>query len=160
VLYRERDPNRRGLVTLVHPWNAGSTRRALDEALRAHAVAMGRAAATRLHAAHLLRFLRRDTKFVPSVQRPTDSEVWACWCSRSASGGTASTAALPASESVLIEDLAFNSILAAANRSLTLIADELGQPVPSALQEQFARTDDAIEQLWDEESGQYFSATR
>jgi len=58
---------------------------------------------------------------------------------------------------VLIEDLAFNAILAVANRSLTLIADELRQPLPPTLTENARRTDAALDELWDEPSGQYYS---
>jgi Mannosylglycerate hydrolase MGH1-like glycoside hydrolase domain len=158
-LYRERDPNRRGLVTLIHPWEGGlDTTPPWMEALARMPLPLWARAATRLHAAHLLRFLRRDTKFVPSVQRPTDSEgMGMLVLAQHIRRYGFELRRLPPAGSVLIEDLAFNSILAAANRSLTSIADEVGKPVPPALQEQFARTADAIEQLWDEEAGQYFS---
>jgi neutral trehalase len=64
---------------------------------------------------------------------------------------------MPRDSSVLIEDLAFNAMLAAANQSLALIARDLDRPVPEALQQHFRRTEAALEQLWDEPSGQYYS---
>ena len=90
----------------------------------------GRAAATRLHVAHLLRFLRRDTKYVPSVQRPTDDEgLRMLVLARLAKRYGFELRRMPRDRSVLIQDLAFNSILAAANRSLALIAAEVGEPI-------------------------------
>ncbi|MEX1007158.1 MAG: trehalase family glycosidase [Acidimicrobiia bacterium] len=158
-LYRERDPNHRGLVTLIHPWECGlDTTPPWMQTLARMPLPWWARAATRLHVAHFSRFLRRDTKYAPSVQRPTDAEGLAMLVlAQRAKRCGFDVRRMPPDRSVLIEDLAFNSILAAANRSLTLIADEVGQPVPPELQEHFARTDTAIEQLWDEPSAEYFS---
>ncbi len=158
-LYRERDPNHHGLVTLIHPWECGlDTTPPWMQALARMPQPWWARAATRLHIAHFLRFLRRDTKYVPSIQRPTDSEgLGMLVLAQRAKRYRFDVRRMPPDRSVLIEDLAFNSILAAANRSLTLIADDVGQSVPPELQELFARTDTAIEQLWDERSRQYFS---
>ena len=64
---------------------------------------------------------------------------------------------MPATGSVLIEDLAFNAILVVANRALESIADALSQRLPAALVDHMARTPVALETLWDEDAGQYFS---
>src|SRR5207245_9724412 len=64
---------------------------------------------------------------------------------------------MPSDRSVLIQDLAFNAIFAAANRSLALIAAALDQSLPPELQDRCARTSAAIEELWDEDAGEYFS---
>jgi neutral trehalase len=64
---------------------------------------------------------------------------------------------LPVRRAVLIEDLAFNALLIGANRALEEIAAELGQDLPEALRASFRRADDALESLWDEAAGQYFS---
>jgi glycogen debranching enzyme len=64
---------------------------------------------------------------------------------------------MPAAGSVLIEDLAFNAILAKANRALESIVAALDEPLPSELRARMARTDAAFDGLWDEPSGQYFS---
>jgi len=63
---------------------------------------------------------------------------------------------LPPQRAVLIEDLAFNALLVAANRALEEIAADLGEDLPAELLTSFRRADEALETLWDEESRQYF----
>ena len=158
-LYRERDPDDCGLVTLIHPWECGlDTTPPWMRALVRMPTPWWARTATRLHLAHMVRFLRRDTKYVPSVQRPTDNEgLGMLVLARLAKRHGFELRRMPRDRSVLIQDLAFNSILAAANRSLTLIAAELDEPLPPALRDQCERTTVAIEELWDEETGEYFS---
>ena len=64
---------------------------------------------------------------------------------------------LPRTRAVLIEDLAFNAMLIAANRALEHIATELGEDLPVELVERFRSTERALDTLWDEATGQYFS---
>ena len=64
---------------------------------------------------------------------------------------------MPKNESVLIEDLAFNSFLVVANRALTELASEAGLTIDPALRRRFTSTEQALEELWDESSGQYCS---
>lgn len=59
--------------------------------------------------------------------------------------------------SVVVQDLVFNCVLAAANESLTRLAEVAGKPVQAALHQRFAHTRRAIEQLWDPHTGQYYS---
>jgi glycogen debranching enzyme len=66
-------------------------------------------------------------------------------------------AQLPPRTSVLVEDLAFNSLLVVANRSLGHIAEELGETIDPELVERCRRTGAALEELWDEAAGQYYS---
>ncbi len=158
-LYRDRDPDECGLVTLIHPWECGlDTTPPWMQALASMPLPWWARAATRLHLAHVMRFLRRDTKYVPSVQRPTDNEgLGMLVLARLAKRYGFELRRMPPSRSVLIQDLAFNAIFAAANRSLTLIAAELDQPLPPEFQDCFARTTAAIEELWNEDAGEYFS---
>jgi neutral trehalase len=58
---------------------------------------------------------------------------------------------------VVIEDLVFNSILAAANESLERLAESAGTPLPPVLRERFAPTRRALESLWDNASDSYYS---
>jgi glycogen debranching enzyme len=158
-LYRERDPDDCGLVTLIHPWECGlDTTPPWMRALSRMPSPWWARTATRLHLAHVVRFLRRDTKYVPSVQRPTDNEgLGMLVLARLAQRHGFEMTRMPRDRSVLIQDLAFNSILGAANRSLTLIAAELDEAVPPALVDHFDHTTVAIEELWDENTGEYFS---
>ena len=58
---------------------------------------------------------------------------------------------------MLIEDLAFNALLIVANHALEEIAADLGQDAPGALLTRFRSAEGALETLWDEATGQYFS---
>ena len=140
-LYRERDPDRCGLVTLIHPWECGlDTTPPWMQALARMPVPWWARAATRFHLAHVVRFLRRDTKYIPSVQRPTDDEgLRMLVLAQLAKRHGFELRRMPRDRSVLIQDLAFNAILAAANRSLTAIAAELDTALPPELPDHFAR---------------------
>ncbi|HUD11661.1 MAG TPA: trehalase family glycosidase [Candidatus Saccharimonadia bacterium] len=58
---------------------------------------------------------------------------------------------------VVIQDIVFNSVLAAANESLDRLADTVGQELNSKLRQQFSPTRRALEELWDDETDQYYS---
>jgi hypothetical protein len=158
-LYRERDPHGRGLVTLIHPWECGldTTPPWMDALARMPRPWWARAAA-RLHAAQLLRFLRRDTKFVPTVQRPSDDEgLGMLVLAQHIRRHGFELRNLPPDTSVLVEDVTFNAILAAANRSLAWISEVVGESMPPTLAQSAARTDAAIDELWDPDDEQYYS---
>jgi glycogen debranching enzyme len=111
-----------------------------------------------LHLARTLRFLRRDTKYVPTVQRPSDRDgLGMLVLIRLAARHGFELARMPRDRSVLIEDLAFNSILAAANRALESLARAAGVALPDALLVSFEHARGAFDELWDEETRQYYS---
>jgi neutral trehalase len=58
---------------------------------------------------------------------------------------------------IVVEDLVFNSVLAAANESLERLAEVVGQSLDSSLSSHFAPTRQSIEKLWDNETEQYYS---
>jgi hypothetical protein len=117
--------------------------------------------AARFHLARAVRSVRNDTRFVPAAERPSDDDgLRMLVLATRAKKHDFQLSRMPRDSSVLIEDLSFNAILAAANRALTLIARQLDQPLPTALREHFGRTDAALEQLWDEPSGQYYSRSK
>jgi hypothetical protein len=58
---------------------------------------------------------------------------------------------------VVIQDLIFNSVLAAANESLERLAEFVGGSVPAALRDRFAPTRRALEGLWDDRTNAYYS---
>jgi hypothetical protein len=158
-LYRERDPDARGLVTLIHPWECGlDTTPPWMEAIARMPKPWWARVAARLHLAYVVRFLRRDTKYVPTVQRPSDAEgLGMLVLVRLAERHGFDLRRMPRDRSVLIEDVSFNSILAAANRALAAIADAVGIALPRELLANFARTHAAFDALWDDERGEYYS---
>jgi neutral trehalase len=58
---------------------------------------------------------------------------------------------------VVIEDLAFNAILAVANQALARLADEVDVELPADLRRAAAVTEASLDELWDESAGQYYS---
>ena len=64
---------------------------------------------------------------------------------------------MPPRQSLLIEDVAFNSFLSVANKALVRIARDADVTIDPELHRSFDATDAALEQLWDEPSGEYYS---
>jgi glycogen debranching enzyme len=158
-LYRERDLRGGGLVTLIHPWECGldTTPPWMGELAHMREPWWMRIT-LRLRLARFVRFLRRDTKFVPACQRPSDGDgLRMVVLARRARRQGFDLRRMPPRESVLIEDVAFNALLAVANQSLEQIARELDITIDAELQRSFRATEAALEQLWDESTRQYYS---
>ena len=158
-LYRERVLGDSGLVTLIHPWECG-----LDstppwmQALRRWRMPWWLRVAERLHLARVLRSLRYDTRYLPAAERATDDDgLRMLALAVHAKRYGFELHRMPRDRSVLVEDIAFNAMLAAANRSLESIAQEVSRPLPAELAQAIAQTPTAIEDLWDEEAGHYCS---
>jgi glycogen debranching enzyme len=158
-LYTERDPSRSGLVTLIHPWECGlDTTPPWMLALERMPMPWWLRVASALRLARLLRRLRYDTRHLPAVERPSDDDGLRMLALVSlAKKYRFELARLPRSRAVLIEDLAFNAMLIAANRALEAIAAELDQPLAPELTERFRATELALDDLWEDTDRQYYS---
>lgn len=158
-LYRERDLQHTGLVTLIHPWECGlDTTPPWMRELRRMRSPWWMSLALRLRLARLVRFVRRDTRFAPAAERPSDDDGlrMLVLANRARRHGF-ELRDMPQRDSVQIEDLAFNSILVVANQALVQLASEINQRIDADMSERFGRTEVALEGLWDESSGQYYS---
>jgi glycogen debranching enzyme len=158
-LFRDRVLDGSALVTLIHPWECG-----LDstppwmQALAEWKMPWWLETAERLHLARFLRSLRYDTRYLPAAERASDDDgLRMLAVAMHARRYGFDLRRMPQDRSVLIEDCAFNAMLAAANRSLLAIADEVGTTLPDTLRVAMARHRNALEDLWDDESGQYCS---
>jgi hypothetical protein len=158
-MYEERDLDDSGLVTLIHPWECGlDTTPPWMQTLARMPLPWWLRIAARVRLARALRRVRNDTRHIPAAERASDDEsLRMLVLATRAKKHDFQLARMPVATSVLIEDLAFNAILVAANRSLELIARDLDVALPSALEQCVRRTEGAFEQLWDESSGQYYS---
>jgi hypothetical protein len=158
-LYRERDLEHRGLVTLIHPWECGlDTTPPWMEQLGRMSAPWWMRVALRLHLARVVRFLRRDTRFVPACERPSDDDgLRMLVLARRAKRHDFELRRMPARESVLVEDLAFNAILVVANGALAQIAADLDVALDPELTACCSATQSGLEGLWDESSGQFYS---
>jgi hypothetical protein len=158
-MYAERDPHKEGLILLLHPWESG-----LDNSppwiseLRKHSMPWWISLIEKLHLDGLINLVRRDTKHVPPGQRMSNIEALAYWSAlRRLRRKAYNSEALISRAQFAVEDLVFNSILIRANDLLKQIAESAGHDLPPALIENMSRTESALEQLWDEQTGQYFS---
>ena len=158
-LYTDRDPHEQGLVLLLHPYECGldNTPPWISE-LRKHSLPWWIGLIEKLRLDGLINLFRRDTKHVPPGQRMSNIEALAYWSAlrRLRRKAYNSEALLPRAL-FAVEDLNFNAILIRANSLLRQIAKTAGYSLPEGLDEAMRRSETALEQLWDETSGQYYS---
>jgi len=158
-LYTERDPHDQGLAVLVHPYESG-----LDNSppwiseLRKHSLPWWVSLIEKLHLDSLVNLVRRDTRRVPPGQRMSNVEAMAYWAAlRRLRRKAYNSEAILNHPLFAVEDLAFNCILIRANTHLREIAKTIGRDLPDDLAAAIGRADHALDQLWDESRGQYFS---
>jgi carbohydrate kinase (thermoresistant glucokinase family) len=158
-LYAERDPQQRGLVTLIHPWECGlDTSPPWMHALARMPMPWWLRVASALRLARILRRLRYDTRQLPAAERSSDDDgLRMLALAVLLRKHRFDLRHLPPRRAVLIEDLAFNALLVVANRALEAIAAVLAEDLPGALVARFRSAESALETLWDEDAGQYFS---
>lgn len=158
-LYAERDPHSEGLTLQIHPWETGldNTPPWMSE-LQEHELSLWIRLATKKPLVHLITYLRRDTRYIPPSQRLSTFEALALYSVQHRLRRKAYNIDRILNHSLFaIEDLNFNAILVRANSCLQQIADALHRQIPHELQEQMHKTEEALETLWDEHSGQYYS---
>lgn len=158
-LYSERDPHHEGLILLLHPYESG-----LDNSppwiseLRKHTMPWWISMIEKLHIDGVVKLARRDTRHIPLEERMSNIDAMAYWAAiRRLRRKAYNSEALLARSLFNLEDLTFNCILIRANERLVEIAKTLGKVLPETLQKNMANTKKALEQLWDETTGQYYS---
>jgi hypothetical protein len=158
-LYRERDLRHTGLITLMHPWECGlDTTPPWMRELRRMRGPWWMRLILRLGLARVARLFRRDTRFAPAAQRLSDDDgLRMLVLAHRAKRYGFELHRMPRRQSLLIEDIAFNSFLSVANKALVRIADDADTTIDAELQRSFDATDAALEQLWDESTGEYYS---
>lgn len=155
-LYRERDPARTGLVTLVHPWECGlDTTPPWMAALAGAPQPWWLRAALRLRVARLVRWFRRDTRYVPAAERSSDDDgLRMLALARSLGRAGYDLARLPPG-ALRVEDVAFNALLIVANRRLAELAGAAGVPVDDDLTAAMASAPVRFEELWSDADAAY-----
>ncbi|HEY8217309.1 MAG TPA: trehalase family glycosidase [Acidimicrobiia bacterium] len=158
-LYRERAPGGKGLVTLIHPWECGlDTTPPWIRELRRMRGPWWLRPALRLRLSRIARVFRRDTRYAPAAERLSDDDgLRMLALVHHVKREGFDLARLAPRTSVLVEDLAFNSLLVVANHSLERIAEALGETIDPALTARFRHAEVALDELWHEGHGQYFS---
>jgi hypothetical protein len=158
-IYTERNPHGEGLAVLIHPYECGldSTPPWLSE-LHKHSIPWWIAAIEQLHLDKFINKLRRDTQYVPAEQRMSNIDALGYWAAlRRLRRKAYNSEAIISRSLFAVEDLPFNCILIRANEHLKDIAKIIGRELPPALLNNMELTQKALEQLWDETTGQYYS---
>ncbi len=158
-LYNERDPHQEGLVLQIHSWETGmdNTPPWMAE-LREHLLPWWIRAIEKLHVQGLITIFRRDAKFVHANQRLSTIEALALYSIQRRLRRKAYDINRVLTHSVFaIEDVAFNSIFIRANQILREIAKTIRKDLPEDLAKRMKKTEEALEQLWDPYTTQYYS---
>lgn len=157
-LYRERDPDKNGLIALLHPWESGiDNSPAWMSVIHKKHIPYWVQTLDVLGFDSLLDMLRRDTKLVPAGERI--SSVYGLLLyhhiKKVLRFRGESQKALKHSR-IAMEDVLFNSILVRANQCLQQIADEIDVEVPSWLLERMKQSESALELMFDKKHHVYF----
>jgi hypothetical protein len=158
-LYRERDPHGEGLVLLVHPWESGlDNSPAWIKQIYNNEPPLWIRLVDALGIDKAVTFLRQDARFVPASERINTLDALVFFTiARRLKRKKYETKKMLQHAHVLIEDLAFNSILIKANSHLLEIAREIKQDLPGWLWGRMKKSPHALELLWSETHEQYFS---
>lgn len=158
-LYLDRDPNKEGLVTLIHPYESG-----LDnsppwiEELRFSGIPMWVRLFKALKLDFILDLVRRDVRHSTLNQRMDNVEALSFWSAlrKLRNQGYSSKKAL-AKPKLALQDLTFNCMLIRANACLQEISKVAGVQLPTNLQKNIKSSEQALETLWHEPTSQYYS---
>lgn len=146
-LYRERDPDGTGLVTIRHPWEPG-----LDNSPQWDAIL------ARMHLAPdaIPDYERVDTSIVAADERPTRAEYDRyAWLVRLFAEDDYDDAAIREACPFRVQGVLFNALLVQSGRDLAAMAREIGQD-GDRFEAQADRTAQAMNaRLWDDAVGRY-----
>jgi hypothetical protein len=158
-LYRDRDPRAEGLVVLVHPWETGldNTPPWMEE-INHNATPLWIKLVKRLKLYTLLDLFRQDTKLVPASERINTSISLVLYhVQRRLRRKRYDSMEILRRSHFAINDVFYNSILIRNNQILEDIALEIDETIPVNLRGSFEKASKALETLWSEEDGRYYS---
>lgn len=146
-IYRERDPDNTGLAACLHSWESG-----MDD------TPYWTDAMDHLPREPLRWRWLREYRPVRSEERarPRDLQHMLSLAHTMKQYRYDSIEIMKHS-SLVLQDLVFNAVLAAANEALERIAESVSQPFDPKLRKHFSPTRKALEQLWDNETQQYYT---
>jgi len=106
----------------------------------------------------VITLLRRDIHYVPPGQRLSTIDALSLYSvQRRLRRKQYDTEKILGHSMLAIEDLAFNCILIRANSHLQKIAKTINRKIPEKLQQSMDLSQQALEELWDAHTGQYYS---
>jgi glycogen debranching enzyme len=146
-IYRERDPAGTGLAVCLHSWECG-----LDDTPY-----WTEPMNTLPRLPWYWRWLREFRRVNPEERTTITDLQHMLFLARLMKSQHYQSAPTMKHSPVVIQDLVFNAVLAAANESLERLAESIGQEVPAPLRDRFAPTRRALEHLWDDHTSAYYS---
>lgn len=149
--YAHRDPDKTGLVAVIHPWETGRDNSADWDAAFARVPTVGVGA-----------FTRRDTSHANPSHRPTDEQykryIWLVQTFRASEWDNAK---LHDASPFRLVDPGFNAILLRSCDAVAQLAETFGETDIAEQSRAFVdRGIAAMEHLWDDEFGQYLCHDR
>lgn len=158
-IYAERDPHNEGLALLIHPYEVG-----LDNTppwvhqLYEHSRPWWIAMIEKLHLQKIINWLRRDTRRVNPGQRISSLEALLLWdVVRRLRRKRYDIEKIMHRTLFATQDVTFNSILVRNNTQLQEIASVLRRKLPEELLAKMKYSEEALDKLYDESTGEYFS---
>ena len=158
-LYNERDPHKEGLVLLLHPWETGldNTPPWMTE-LREHLMPGWIRFIRWAHLEPVINIFRRDRRTIPADQRFSTLEILTLFdAQRRLRRKAYDTNKILSHGLFSIEDLSYNCIFIRANERMKDIARVIHQKLPESLLAMTAKTEAALEALWDPYAASYWS---
>lgn len=157
-LYEDRDPHNEGLIVQLHPWETG-----LDNTppwmyeLHQHQMPSWIRITGKLHLDSVITLLRKDAMFTMPGERLNTLDALSFFSiQRRLRRKRYDTQAILSHAHLAIEDVAFNSIVVRNNDNLKTIAKSIKKDISDNLLKNFKKTEEALDQLWDAYSGQYY----
>ncbi len=160
-LYKERDVFGEGLITLIHPYESGQDNSPpWAKEMQTNAWPLWLKAVGRLKGEVVADLFRRDTKHVLPGQRISNLEAIADWALlRNLRAKAYDSKQILTKPKIAVEDLTFNCIFIRANNHLRTIATYIGESIPGEVIAKMKKSEEALELLWDENTGEYFSCS-
>lgn len=158
-MYLERDPHNEGLVLQLHPWETGldNTPPWMHE-LHQHLMPFWIRTVRYLKLDHIFTLFRKDRKYaLPGERLSTIDGLVLYSIQRRLRRKKYDIHTILTHSMLTIEDLNFNCILIRANSCLKTIAKTIDKEIPEDLLASMKKTKNALDQLWDAYSGQYYS---
>lgn len=158
-LYEERDPHGEGLVLQIHPYETGlDNSPPWENQLREHSRPAWIAFIENMHLDKFFNSIRRDTRDIPPEQRMRNIDALMAWDAILRLRRKRYDIDLILHRGLFaIDDVGFNSILIRNNIILREIGKEIFKKVPKKLDECIKKSEAALEELWDDSFGVYFS---
>ena len=148
-LYAARDPEGTGLVSIIHPWEAGTDNSPrFDEAMQN--------LTQNLKPENVPAFQRKDKNHVNPDERPRQEDyirfMYLIGFYRERNWDDA---VLYNEAPLLVQDILLNSIFYKANQDMLILAEELGEDTQE-IQDWLDKSKAAFQTLWDEDAGMFF----